>query len=53
MVPIGVYRTRAAADAAVARLQSQPGFESRRDFHIDRYELDKDHWTDGFVTEHG
>jgi len=46
----------------VARLSLQPGFcghpyvvDPQKDvdeqgFHIDRYELDKDHWTEGFVT---
>ena len=50
---IGVYRTRVAAEAAVERLQSRPGFQAHRDdFHIDHYELDRDHWTAGFVTKH-
>lgn len=58
---IGVYRTRAAAEAAVERLRNLPGFrnhprivdtESGGDegFHLDEYQLDKDHWVEGFIT---
>lgn len=59
---IGVYRTEHSALSAVERLASQPGFsqhpyvvdfESSEDdqgFHVSEYELDKDHWTEGFVT---
>ncbi len=48
---IGVYSSRPAAEAAVARLMGQPGFRDRPDdFHIDEYEVDRDHWTEGYVT---
>jgi hypothetical protein len=59
---IGAYRTRESALAAVERLRSQPGFrdlplivnpledEDDQGFHVDRYELDKDHWPEGYVT---
>jgi hypothetical protein len=59
---IGVYQTETAARFAVARLSAQPGFckhprvvdpqedEDDQGFHISQYELDKDHWTEGFVT---
>ncbi|HEV2189599.1 MAG TPA: hypothetical protein VGR70_20480 [Stellaceae bacterium] len=48
---IGVYRSEDDAQAAVARLRDQPGFRHFHDgFHIERYELNKDHWTEGFVT---
>lgn len=54
---IGIYRTREAAEAAVARLKSQPGFrddpgivENGSGFNIDRYVLDMDHWSEGFDT---
>jgi hypothetical protein len=59
---IGVYRTEIAARSAVARLSAQPGFckhphvvdplkdDDDQGFHIDRYELDLDHWTEGFVA---
>lgn len=59
---IGVYRTLEAAKAAVSRLALQPGFSQHpniiapdltseeQGFYISEYELDKDHWTEGFVT---
>ncbi len=48
---IGVYSTEESARAAVARLSMQPGFrETTNGFHIDRYKLDEDLWTEGFVT---
>lgn len=58
---IGVYRTLASARMAVIRLKGEPGFCDQSDvivegvgdepgFHINEYHLDKDHWTDGFVT---
>ncbi|HEY2379160.1 MAG TPA: hypothetical protein VGH98_24480 [Gemmatimonadaceae bacterium] len=46
---IGVYSSEAAAEAAIQRLREQPGFsEYPNDFHVDPYELDVDHWTEGF-----
>ncbi len=48
---IGVYSTEDEARAAVARLANQPGFyEHPEGFQIDSYPLDKDHWSEGFVT---
>jgi hypothetical protein len=59
---IGAYRTRESAVAAVERLRSQPGFrdlpkivdfetdEDDQGFQVTRYELDKDHWPEGYVT---
>jgi homoserine kinase type II len=48
---IGAYRTLANAEAAIARLSLQSGFRDHPDgFHAEPYELDKDHWTEGFVT---
>jgi len=48
---IGVYSTLENARAAVARLQIQPGFADYIDgFSIDGIDVDKDHWTEGFVT---
>ena len=48
---IGVYQSEDDARAAIARLQDQPGFRHFSDgFHIERYELNRDHWTEGFVT---
>jgi hypothetical protein len=57
---IGVYRSLDAAKAAIERLGTQPGFckhpqiidptqtDEEQGFYIDKYELDKDHWTEGF-----
>jgi len=57
---IGVYRSIAAARAAIDRLKAQPGFrdnpnivDALRDsddqgFHVGKYPLDKDHWVEGF-----
>ena len=48
---LGVYSSRRSADAAVQRLVLQPGFDRYPEgFQIDEYELDQDHWTEGFVT---
>ena len=48
---IGVYASHAAAEAACERLRQQPGFsETPEGFSIDRYEIGKDHWTEGYVT---
>ena len=48
---IGVYSTEQLGHEVVARLLLQPGFYDVPDgFHVDRYELDKDHWTEGFIT---
>ena len=39
-----------AANAAIARLSFQLGFRDHPDgFTVDEYELDKDHWCEGFV----
>ncbi len=46
---VGVYSTRARAAAAIERLCQRPGFSEYPDgFHVDEYELDRDHWTEGF-----
>ncbi len=58
---VGVYATRAAAEAAVERLCALPGFrnyprivdhdsDNVEGFHIDEYQLDRDNWTEGFIT---
>lgn len=46
---IGVYGSHANADAAIARLSSQPGFRDHPDgFTVGEYAIDKDHWCEGF-----
>ena len=48
---IGVYSSEVAAKEAVRRLQSVAGFRDFPDgFYIDEYEIDKDHWQEGFGT---
>ena len=48
---IGVYSTVDRAREAITRLMAQPGFrENPAGFQCGAYELDKDHWTEGFVT---
>ena len=46
---IGIYRSEEAAHAAIDRLKAKPGFcDNPAGFHIDPYELDRDHWSEGF-----
>ena len=46
---IGVYRTKERAHRAIDRVRSQPGFrEHPKGFVVDTYELDRDHWVEGF-----
>jgi hypothetical protein len=48
---IGAYSSQKLAEAAIERLRSQPGFRDSPDvFSIDEYEVDKDHWTEGFIV---
>ncbi len=59
---IGVYTTREAAELAVARLSQKPGFcdhptivdfekdVDQQGLHIDMYQLDFDHWTEGYIA---
>jgi hypothetical protein len=48
---IGVYSSRESAQAAIVRLSNASGFsEAKTGFHIDEYQLDQDHWVEGYVT---
>jgi hypothetical protein len=48
---IGVYSSRENAQAAIKRLSQAPGFsEALTGFHIDEYQIDKDHWAEGYTT---
>ena len=48
---IGVYSTMPKAEDAVNRLKSEEGFRDLPEgFEIDECELDKDHWTEGYIT---
>jgi hypothetical protein len=46
---VGIYRSGEAAQAAILRVADKPGFrDNPGGFMVDRYEMDKDHWTEGF-----
>ena len=46
---IGIYSSKDAAEAAVRWLEKLPGFSKvPQGFYTDAYEVDKDHWTEGF-----
>jgi len=48
---IGVYMTKADAEAATERLRQKPGFvDTPNGFEIHEYELNQDHWTEGYVS---
>jgi len=48
---IGIYSTQDKAEEAIAKLRSQPGFQDTpKDFYIDTYTMDQDHWSEGYVT---
>ncbi len=47
---IGVYRSEEDAKAAILRLRTKPGFaQTPGGFTYDRYELNRDHWEEGFT----
>ena len=47
---VGIYSSRALAEAAEERTRLLPGFKDEPDgFTIEQYEVDKDHWPRGFV----
>jgi len=46
---IGVYRADAEARAAIERTKGKPGFtDEGGTFEVAKYELNQDHWTEGF-----
>jgi hypothetical protein len=48
----GVYRTEEDAQAAIERLCTKPGFvDFPQGFQICPYTLNRDGWTEGFVTK--
>jgi len=48
---IGVYRSRESAEAAIVRLRNLPGFRDHpAGFQIGAYQMDKDHWAEGFIS---
>jgi homoserine kinase type II len=49
---IGVYGTEGDAEAAIGRLRGKPGFVEFPDgFKRVSYEVNKDHWTEGFIKQ--
>lgn len=49
---IGVYASEQDANAAIERLKNKPGFaDFQKGFLVDSYELNQDHWTEGFVRQ--
>jgi hypothetical protein len=49
---IGVYESAEEAEEAAARLRGMPGFRDRpRGFQVERYPLNVDHWTEGFLSD--
>lgn len=48
---IGVYSSHTAAEAAIERVRSQPGFREWPDgFNIYSYVIDEDNWKEGFCS---
>lgn len=46
---LGVFSSRAGADARIDQARLEPGFRDEPDcFIVDRYEVDRPTWTDGF-----
>ena len=49
---IGIYATRADANAAIKRFLQLPGFRKYPDdFHLTEFTVDQDHITEGFTYE--
>ena len=47
---VGIYSSRALAEAAEEQSRLLPGFADEPDgFSIEQYEVDQDHWPRGFV----
>lgn len=48
---IGVYSSQEKAEKVIERYISLPGFKEypAECFHISKYEIDKDQWTEGFI----
>lgn len=47
---IGAYSTEEEAEAAIVRLKDKPGFvDAPAGFQICAYQMNRDHWTEGFT----
>lgn len=50
---IGIFSTRAKAEAALENVRDQPGFRSTPEgFSIDEHLVDRMGWTEGYMTIH-
>jgi hypothetical protein len=48
---LGAFSTKQSALAAIRKYRELPGFSEYPDgFTIDEYELDKEEWTEGFIS---
>lgn len=48
---LGAYSSEQKAVEAKERAKSLPGFrDNQQGFHIDCYPVDRDQWTEGFIT---
>lgn len=49
---IGIYSLRKIAEQKIEEYLNLPGFckFNRDTFYIDEYEIDKDHWAEGFIS---
>ncbi len=50
---IGIYATRLDASLAIERFKGKPGFSQGGTFETAEYEINKDHWTEGFARHDG
>lgn len=47
---VGIYSSKSLAEEAEDRARALPGFSDEPDgFVIEQYEVDRDHWSRGFV----
>ncbi len=49
---IGIYSSKEKAEKVIEIYKALPGFKEYpiSCFHIDKYEIDKDHWSEGFIN---
>ncbi|HBF35730.1 MAG TPA: hypothetical protein DDW50_00230 [Firmicutes bacterium] len=48
---IGIYETKEKAEETIEKLKRAPGFARYPDsFCIDQYEINQDHWIEGFMA---
>ena len=51
---LGIFRSKAEAEAAIERARTRQGFRDYPDgFHCDAYEVGREFWTDGFIGKDG